>query len=77
MLEIVWNSEEKSLASILRAHICQADRIDIAVAFLNSRGSSLIKNERGFESMGRADHFLSFVYFKIKREKHSGGKKSA
>jgi len=36
-----------------------------------------IKNLCGFESLGRADHFLSFVYFDIKREKRSSGKKSA
>ena len=45
MLDLIWNTREESLASILRAHIAQANRIDIAVAFLKLSGLSLIEDE--------------------------------
>lgn len=45
MLDLVWNSEEGSLADFLRTHIVQANRIDMAVAFLNDRGLSLVEDE--------------------------------
>jgi HKD family nuclease len=44
MLDIVWNDQE-TLANTLRVHIAQANRIDIATAFLNSRGLSLIEDD--------------------------------
>lgn len=45
MLELVWNSEERTLASVLKTCIAQANKIDIVVAFLNSKGLSCLEEE--------------------------------
>jgi HKD family nuclease len=45
MLDLAWNDEARSLAELLTTNIAQAKRIDIAVAFLNVNGLSLVENK--------------------------------
>ncbi len=45
MLDLAWNDGARSLADLLTTNIAQAKRIDIAVAFLNVNGLSLVENE--------------------------------